>query len=69
MKIRIVGAKLGDAPVVKEFLTWLCEAGEQDYFTWVEERGLDRGVIRFAYDFKQRVVDCEIGDSELGADP
>ena len=47
------------------FLTWLCEQGEQDYWTWQEcreeEEAGDITAVNFNYDFKALTATTELG--------
>ena len=49
----------------KHFLSWLCGAGEQDYWTWMEcrEDEMEGNITatRFKYDFDNHTADTECG--------
>ena len=65
MKIKVEFKNAEEERVAEEFLTWLCEAGEQDYWNWMECRDEEKNLIgHFDYDFKKMTVDCEIDPNE-----
>ena len=38
--------------LLKDFATWLCDQGEQNYFMWAEVQGHDAPINRFKYHTK-----------------
>lgn len=57
--------RFDNAKAAEHFLTWLSEAGEQDYWTWMEyreeEEEGDITCLDFDYDKKNGVVNAECG--------
>lgn len=64
MKIKFEFDK-SEKDAVDHFMSWLCEQGEQDYWTWMEYREQeDDGQItlrNFDYDWKSLSVSCDVG--------
>lgn len=65
MKIKIECKTDEEREAAKHFLVWLCEQGEQDYWTWMEyregENAGDITMLRLKYDFKKFTVEPELG--------
>ena len=49
----------------KHFIIWLCEQGEQDYWTWMEYREQEEDgkitATKFDYDMKNLTVETTVG--------
>lgn len=48
-KKSIVKIEFDDDKKAKEFLTWLCEQGEQDYWYWMDAGDDQKDTVTFDY--------------------
>lgn len=60
MKIKFECNSKREREAAEQFLTWLCEQGEQDYWTWQENQDDPVTIQRFDYDFKKNAATCEL---------
>lgn len=57
----------GNPIAIDSFMTWLCEAGEQDYWSAAsrmfrdDKPYLENAIVVFDYDFKKGIIKGEVG--------
>ena len=47
-----------EAKAAQDFMTWLCEQGEQDYWAWMDCQDNAEVVRIFDYDWKKDEIKC-----------
>lgn len=60
----IISFSGGDKKAIEEFMVWLCESGEQQYWEWMDCHG-EPTFQTLKYDWKAHTIEAETGDPEV----